>query len=90
MSFAELGTVVGKSGAEYAYFQESFSKTHKFWGPLPAFICAFIYVLILRPAEVAIIVMTFAEYSMQPFMENIDPDYRDIAITLGSIAALCK
>ncbi|CAB3246448.1 unnamed protein product [Arctia plantaginis] len=88
LSFAELGTVVGKSGAEYAYFQESFSKTHKFWGPLPAFICAFIYVLILRPAEVAIIVMTFAEYSMQPFMENLDPDYRDIAITLGSISAL--
>ncbi|CAH2234897.1 jg23508 [Pararge aegeria aegeria] len=60
LSFAELGTVVGKSGAEYAYFQAAFGKMHKFWGPLPSFICAWIYVVILRPAEVAIIVLTFA------------------------------
>lgn len=90
LSFAELGTVVGKSGAEYAYFQEAFGKSHKFWGPLPAFICAWIYVVILRPAEVAIIVMTFAEYAILPFTSNIDPGYRNVAITLTSISALCK
>ncbi|KAJ0173834.1 hypothetical protein K1T71_010983 [Dendrolimus kikuchii] len=88
LSFAELGTVVGKSGAEYAYFQEAFGKTHRYWGPLPSFICAWIYVVILRPAEVAIIVMTFAEYAIQPFTPNLMQDYKDIAIKLASIAAL--
>uniref|UniRef100_A0A2A4JZI4 b(0,+)-type amino acid transporter 1 n=1 Tax=Heliothis virescens TaxID=7102 RepID=A0A2A4JZI4_HELVI len=88
LSFAELGTVVGKSGAEYSYFQEAFGKTHKFWGPLPSFICAWIYVVILRPAEVAIIVMTFAEYAIQPFTPHLHQDYKEIAIKLASISAL--
>lgn len=90
LSFAELGTVVGKSGAEYAYFQEAFGKTHKYWGPLPSFICAWIYVVILRPAEVAIIVMTFAEYAIQPFTPDLENDYKDIAIKLASLSALCE
>lgn len=90
LSFAELGTVVGKSGAEYSYFQEAFGNTHKYWGPLPAFICAWIYVVILRPAEVAIIVMTFAEYAIQPFTPDLDPNYKATAIKLASISALCK
>lgn len=88
LSFAELGTVVGKSGAEYSYFQEAFEKTHKFWGPLPAFICAWIYIVILRPAEVAIIVMTFAQYTIQPFAEDISPEFKNKAITLTSLSAL--
>ncbi|XP_045776167.1 b(0,+)-type amino acid transporter 1-like isoform X1 [Maniola jurtina] len=91
LSFAELGTVLGKSGAEYSYFQAAFGKMHKFWGPLPSFICAWIYVVILRPAEVAIIVMTFAEYAIQPFTTNImQPygDHKDMAIKLGSLSAL--
>ncbi|XP_041969258.1 b(0,+)-type amino acid transporter 1-like isoform X2 [Aricia agestis] len=88
LSFAELGTVLGKSGAEYSYFKEAFGKTHKYWGPLPSFICAWIYVMILRPAEVAIIVMTFAEYAIQPFTTDIQQDYKNTAIKLASLAAL--
>nr|XP_034833843.1 b(0,+)-type amino acid transporter 1-like isoform X2 [Maniola hyperantus] len=64
---------------------------HKFWGPLPSFICAWIYVVILRPAEVAIIVMTFAEYAIQPFTTDIQQPYgnhKDVAIKLGSLSAL--
>ncbi|KPI95265.1 B(0,+)-type amino acid transporter 1 [Papilio xuthus] len=88
LSFAELGTVLGKSGAEYSYFQEAFGNIHKYWGPLPSFICAWIYVVILRPAEVAIIVMTFAEYAIQPFTPDLEPNYKDTAIKLTSLAAL--
>ncbi|XP_038206691.1 b(0,+)-type amino acid transporter 1-like isoform X2 [Zerene cesonia] len=61
---------------------------HKFWGPLPSFICAWIYVVILRPAEVAIIVMTFAEYAIQPFTRELETDYKMMAIKLGSLSAL--
>ncbi|CAK1553321.1 unnamed protein product [Leptosia nina] len=88
LSFAELGTVLGESGAEYAYFREAFGKMHKFWGPLPSFICAWIYVVILRPAEVAIIVMTFAQYAIQPFTKDLDDDYKSAAIKLTSLLAL--
>lgn len=68
LCFAELGTIVPRSGAEYAYLIEAFKKTHKFWGPLPSFICAWVYVVVLRPAEIAVIILTFAEYSILPFI----------------------
>lgn len=74
LCFAELGTVVPRSGAEYAYLLETFGGLHKFWGPLPAFICSWVYVVVLRPAEVAVIVLTFAEYSIQPFSHYIGMD----------------
>lgn len=57
-----------RSGAEYAYFMDSFGPLHKFWGNLPAFIVAWVHVLLLRPAEVAVIVLTFAEYLCQPIL----------------------
>nr|XP_053613688.1 b(0,+)-type amino acid transporter 1-like isoform X2 [Plodia interpunctella] len=45
--------------------------------------------MILRPAEVAIIVMTFAEYAIQPFTTELQADYKVIAIKLTSLSALC-
>lgn len=67
LAFAELSTVVPRSGAEYAYFIEAFSPLHQYAGQIPAFICSWVYVLLLRPAEVAVVMLTFAEYSVQPF-----------------------
>lgn len=55
LCFAELGTLVPRSGADYAYILEGMQKLHRFWGPLPAFICAWVFVLFLRPAECAVI-----------------------------------
>lgn len=78
LCFAELGTVIPRSGAEYAYLFETFSKQHKLWGPLPAFLCAWVYVVVLRPAEIAVIVLTFAEYSMQPLSSLIGMDRLDV------------
>lgn len=68
LCFAELGTIVPRSGAEYAYLIEAFKKSHRYWGPLPSFICAWVYVVVLRPAEIAVIILTFAEYSILPFI----------------------
>lgn len=64
-----MGTVVIRSGAEYAYFLEAFGPLHKFWGPLPSFVCSWVYVIALRPAEVAVIILTFAEYLVQPVLD---------------------
>lgn len=44
LCFAELGCLVPRSGAEYVYLIEAFAKTNKFWGPLPSFVCAWVYV----------------------------------------------
>ncbi|XP_049877583.1 b(0,+)-type amino acid transporter 1-like isoform X2 [Pectinophora gossypiella] len=61
---------------------------HKYWGPMPSFLCAWIYVMILRPAEVSVIVMTFAEYAMRPFTADLDPDSNTKVIKLASLSAL--
>lgn len=66
-----MGTVVPRSGAEYAYFMDSFGPLHRFWGKLPAFLCSWVYVLALRPAEVAVITLTFSEYTCQPFFDSL-------------------
>lgn len=50
---------------------DSFGPLHKFWGNLPAFIASWVYVIVLRPAEVAVIVLTFAEYLCQPFLDYL-------------------
>lgn len=71
MVYAELGTVVPRCGAEYAYFMESFGQLHKFWGRLPAFLYSFIMIGIVRPAEVAVIILTFSEYVSQPIIDAI-------------------
>lgn len=71
LCFAELGTVIPRSGGEYAFLLESFSKLHRFWGPLPAFICSWVYVVVLRPAAIAVVILTFAKYSMEPLLPLI-------------------
>jgi solute carrier family 7 (L-type amino acid transporter), member 9/15 len=92
LAFAELGAVVPRSGAEYAYFIEAFGKLHPFWGPLPSFVCAWVYVMVLRPAEVAVIILTFSQYVFQPFEESligeIDKDHRAVVLKLIALVAL--
>ncbi|XP_068082590.1 b(0,+)-type amino acid transporter 1 isoform X1 [Anabrus simplex] len=91
LAFAELGTVVPRSGAEYAYFLEAFQGLHPFWGPLPSFICVWVYVVILRPAEVAVIILTFSEYVFQPFaghLHSVPPESMHSAKKIIAILAL--
>ncbi|XP_063699556.1 b(0,+)-type amino acid transporter 1-like [Culicoides brevitarsis] len=93
LCFAELGTLVQRSGADYAYLLEGMRKLHKFWGPLPAFICAWVFVLFLRPAEVAVIILTFAEYTVQPFhkllhLDELCPESQQQIIKLIALIAL--
>lgn len=77
--YAELGTCILKSGADYAYITESL-------GPLPAFLYLWVALIVIIPTGNAITALTFANYILQP----VYPDCSgapDIAVQL--LAALC-
>lgn len=88
LAYAELGTVVQRSGSEYAYFMESFSTLHPFWGRLPAFLYSFVMVVIIRPAEVAIIILTFSEYLCQPILDYLCFHEPDLSAKVKKLVAL--
>lgn len=79
------------SGAEYSYFLEAFGSLHKFWGPLPSFVCAFINVCILNPTSTAVIILTFSEYVCHPFahqMSGMTPESQDMVKKMIAIVGL--
>lgn len=92
LSYAELGTVVTKSGGEFSFYQSAFADTHKFWGPLPSFIYSWVCIMYTRPAEVAIIILTFTEYFVRPFSlwMSLTLDTENKLKKIVSIIALCK
>lgn len=88
-------SIVPKSGAEYAYLFETFAKLHKFWGPLPAFTCNWVYVMILRPAEVAILILICVEYAIEPMrniigLDNMETSEINLLYKLLAVSVLCK
>ncbi|KAE9535558.1 hypothetical protein AGLY_007459 [Aphis glycines] len=90
MSYAELGTVVNKSGGEFSFYQSAFADMHKFWGPLPSFIYSWVSIMYVRPAEVAIIILTFSEYFIRPFsiLTDMTPESEHTVKKTVSILAL--
>ena len=71
--YAELGCMIQKSGADYAYIHFSF-------GPFLAFIRLWIECIILRPCIGAIQSLTFALYILKPFFPECDPPQVDTHI----------
>ncbi|KAG5856003.1 hypothetical protein ANANG_G00003140 [Anguilla anguilla] len=63
LSYAELGTVVQESGGEYVYILRTS-------GQLAAFVCIYTSVLVVRPASIAGISLSFAEYAAAPFFPD--------------------
>ncbi|XP_027194573.2 b(0,+)-type amino acid transporter 1-like isoform X1 [Dermatophagoides pteronyssinus] len=76
LCYAELGTLITKSGAEYSYILESF-------GGLLAFLFSWISVFVLKPAMLSIICLTLSEYIVQPFFLECQPN--NFAIKLIAI-----
>lgn len=88
LTFAELSSVVPRSGAEYSFLMEAFGSLHKFWGPLPCFVCALINVFVLSPSSAAVITMTFSEYVCQPFAYHMGGLTRELQDTVKKIIAV--
>ncbi|TNN55860.1 b(0,+)-type amino acid transporter 1 [Liparis tanakae] len=66
LCYAELGTMITKSGGEYSYLTEAF-------GPLPAYLYSWTTIMVLKPCSFAIITLSFAEYAATPFYPGCGP-----------------
>ncbi|XP_055390558.1 b(0,+)-type amino acid transporter 1 isoform X3 [Condylostylus longicornis] len=66
LAYAELGTMNTSSGAEWAYFMDAF-------GPAPAFLFSWVSTLVLKPSQMAIICLSFAQYAVEAFVDECDP-----------------
>uniref|UniRef100_H2YIK5 b(0,+)-type amino acid transporter 1 n=1 Tax=Ciona savignyi TaxID=51511 RepID=H2YIK5_CIOSA len=81
LTYAELGTMIPQSGAEYPYLKEAF-------GPVPAFLFAWTSSIVLKPSAVAIIGLVFGEYLIRPFFENCQ-DVPSNAVKLAAATCIC-
>lgn len=79
--YAELGTMIKKSGADYAYIMETF-------GPFMAFIRLWIECMIVRPCSQAIVALTFSVYVLKPFFPDCQPP--DDATRILAFCCICK
>ena len=80
LSYAELGTMIPLSGAEYAYLLEAF-------GALPAFLFTWTSVIVLKPSQVAIICLAFGAYVIEPIFPGCG-DRADLQPIVKLLAAL--
>eukprot|EP00095_Tigriopus_kingsejongensis_P000957 maker-scaffold83_size396513-snap-gene-0.16 protein:Tk00957 transcript:maker-scaffold83_size396513-snap-gene-0.16-mRNA-1 annotation:"cationic amino acid transporter" len=64
--YAELGCMIRKTGADYAYIMVTF-------GPFLAFIRLWVECIIVRPCSQAIVALTFSIYATKPFFPECDP-----------------
>ena len=79
--YAELGCMIKKTGADYAYIMVTF-------GPFLAFIRLWVECMIVRPCSQAIVALTFAIYAAKPFFPECDPP--DESVRLLAAVCICK
>lgn len=79
--YAELGCMIQKTGADYAYIMVTF-------GPFLAFMRLWVECLIVRPCSQTIVALTFSVYIMKPFFPTCDPP--DDAERLLAAVCICK
>ncbi|XP_008589846.1 PREDICTED: B(0,+)-type amino acid transporter 1 [Galeopterus variegatus] len=79
LCFAELGTMIPKSGGEYPYLMEAF-------GPIPAYLFSWTSLIVMKPASFAIICLSFSTYVSAPFYSGCQPP--DIVIKCLAATAI--
>ena len=75
LCYCELGTLIGKSGAEYIYLKSVF-------GPLPGYLVCWADVWFLGPTANAIIPLTMAHYLVTIFFPSIECENAELTIKL--------
>lgn len=78
--YAELGCMITKAGADYAYIMESF-------GPFVAFLRLWVECMIVRPCSQAIVALTFSLYVLRPIYTDCDPP--DDAVRYLACLCIC-
>ncbi|XP_056463804.1 b(0,+)-type amino acid transporter 1 [Gadus chalcogrammus] len=78
LCYAELGTMITKSGGEYSYLMEGF-------GPVVAYLYSWTTAIVLKPSSFAIISLSFAKYAAAPFYPGCTPPL----IVTKCLAAAC-
>ena len=58
--------MITSSGAEYSYFMVAF-------GPFPAYMFSWVSTIIIKPSQLAIICLSFAEYVVEAFAYECSP-----------------
>jgi L-type amino acid transporter 9 len=81
LAYAELGTMNTSSGAEWAYFMDAF-------GSAPAFLFSWVSTLVLKPSQMAIICLSFAQYGVEAFVSECDPP--PIVVKMVALLAIGK
>nr|XP_045621961.1 b(0,+)-type amino acid transporter 1-like isoform X3 [Procambarus clarkii] len=83
LCYVELGCMIPSSGAEHTYFLTAF-------GHLPAFLFAWVSIILLKPAMLAIICLSFSKYLVEAFASDCEPPLMAIqllgALTIGALA----
>ncbi|KOC71032.1 Y+L amino acid transporter 2 [Habropoda laboriosa] len=78
--YAELGCMIRKSGADYAYIMETF-------GPFLAFVRLWVECMIVRPCSQAIVALTFSVYVLKPVFPDCTPP--DDATRILAACCIC-
>lgn len=65
LCYAELGTMIPASGGAYAYLQ-------LIYGDFFGFMLLWISAIMAQPGSMAVVVLTFANYSLQPLYPNVE------------------
>lgn len=81
LCFAELGTMITKSGGEYPYLMEAF-------GPIPAYLFSWTSLIVMKPTSFAIICLSFSEYVCAAFYSGCKPP--PVVVKLLAAAAICE
>lgn len=81
LCYAELGTMITKSGGEYSYYMEAFH-------PVVAYLFSWTTVMVLKPSSFAIITLSFAEYTLSPFYPGCTPPL--IVIKCLAATGICE
>ena len=94
LCYCELGTMIHKSGSEYAYILEAYSfggknKYLRIIGQMLAFTNVWYDFLVGNPASLAIPLLTFGRYASRPFFIGC-PELPVLPVKMLALVALSK